>query len=88
MIPSSNTPTSLLKDSGPTSKPADFPDDEVEVEEAGQAKDGDTFEKSFILDYNRSNLHSIHVILQFNKLINFIDANFVCQQCGGSKSTY
>jgi rubredoxin len=54
----------------------------VEAEVAGYQ-----FEKLFVLDYDRSNLENRNVIFPFDKLFNFIDANFVCKQCGNSKST-
>jgi hypothetical protein len=33
-------------------------------------------------------LDNRHAIIPFNGLINFVDTNFVCKQCGNLKSTY
>jgi hypothetical protein len=82
-----------------TTKPGDgdpnFPIDLVEELDPIEQENGSDrvaagyeFDKSYILDYDRSNLDNRHVIIPFDELINFIDSNFVCKGCGKSESTY
>jgi hypothetical protein len=49
---------------------------------------GYKFERLYVLDYDRKNLDNIHIIIPFNQLIKFIDSNFLCKFCKGTKSTY
>jgi hypothetical protein len=45
-------------------------------------------QRSLVLNYDRSNLDSRHVIIPFDELIKFMDTNFVCKKCLKSSCTY
>jgi hypothetical protein len=82
---SKTPPTSPQKAVIPSQPEPDFPIDVVEVLDEVQET---SHEKSFVVDYDRINMDSRHVIIPFDALINFIDTHFVCKKCGSSKSTF
>ncbi len=65
-----------------TTTTPNFPEDESEE------VPGYNFERSYVVDYDRKNLDSRHIIIPFDQLVKFIDSNFLCKFCYGPKSTF
>jgi hypothetical protein len=95
--PSNETPP-LKKATEQPMPEADFSDLNLEVEfkeEVLEEKDTETtkdtgteynFANTIIIDKNRTLVSDQHAVIHLDELICFLDSNFVCHNCGESKS--